>query len=368
MVGVKGDHQRALIDESGRVEPGEGWGSIEPFLYLNDELVTWNDVEAVQAARGRLSADPERDLDPAPAPGSQVTAFAAGEPGRSSLWLRYRVSNTSAEPLQGRLFLALRPFRVNPPWQIARRAAAARSASRSWATPAARSRSTGDKTVIPLSRARAFRRRPLRGRQHHRISARAASCPSRPRCSTSSATPPARSSSISISPPAQQKDVYLVVPLHEGAAPLPAEAIDEDAARLWTEAFDATVEDWRQTLDRVAIELPGEAQKIVDTLKIDARLHPDQRRRRRAAAGSARLQAHLDPRRRADLGRAAAHGPPRRGARLHRMVRALPVRGRRDSLLRRRARRRSRGRARQPRAVGLPARANTTASRATSAC
>ena len=36
MVGVKGDHQKALIDEAGRVEPGEGWGSIEPFLYLDD--------------------------------------------------------------------------------------------------------------------------------------------------------------------------------------------------------------------------------------------------------------------------------------------------------------------------------------------
>src|SRR5215813_1556261 len=46
-----------------------------------------------------------------------VTAFAAGDPGRSVLYARYRVENGGdrGEPVQ--LFLAIRPFQVNPPWQ-----------------------------------------------------------------------------------------------------------------------------------------------------------------------------------------------------------------------------------------------------------
>ena len=116
MIGVKGDNQRALIDELGRVEPGEGWGSIEPFLYLNEKLISWDDVETVQQLEGGYLPIPTVTWS-RPRVRLDITAFATGEPGHSSLWLRYRVSNTSAEQLEGRLFLALRPFRVNPPWQ-----------------------------------------------------------------------------------------------------------------------------------------------------------------------------------------------------------------------------------------------------------
>ena len=46
-----------------------------------------------------------------------VTAFAAGEPGASTLYASYRVENRRAEPTRARLFLAVRPFQVDPPWQ-----------------------------------------------------------------------------------------------------------------------------------------------------------------------------------------------------------------------------------------------------------
>jgi hypothetical protein len=47
-----------------------------------------------------------------------VTAFAAGEPGASSLLIRYRFVNESGERLRGRLFVTARPFQVNPPHQF----------------------------------------------------------------------------------------------------------------------------------------------------------------------------------------------------------------------------------------------------------
>src|SRR5262249_33769907 len=46
-----------------------------------------------------------------------VTAFASGEPHHSTLWARYRVENRGERGLPVALFLAVRPFQVNPPWQ-----------------------------------------------------------------------------------------------------------------------------------------------------------------------------------------------------------------------------------------------------------
>jgi hypothetical protein len=39
------------------------------------------------------------------------------EPGASTLYTRYQLQNPEAQPQHVRLFLALRPFQVNPPWQ-----------------------------------------------------------------------------------------------------------------------------------------------------------------------------------------------------------------------------------------------------------
>ncbi|MHB8079678.1 MAG: glucosidase family protein, partial [Candidatus Krumholzibacteriia bacterium] len=47
-----------------------------------------------------------------------VTVFAIGEPEASSLVARYRVANTGAQPVTPTLYLALRPFQVDPPAQF----------------------------------------------------------------------------------------------------------------------------------------------------------------------------------------------------------------------------------------------------------
>ncbi|HMF07700.1 MAG TPA: hypothetical protein VKJ00_01115, partial [Thermoanaerobaculia bacterium] len=47
-----------------------------------------------------------------------ITALADGPPGRSWLRMRYRISNPHPRPLRSRLFLAIRPFQVDPPTQF----------------------------------------------------------------------------------------------------------------------------------------------------------------------------------------------------------------------------------------------------------
>jgi F5/8 type C domain/Bacterial alpha-L-rhamnosidase 6 hairpin glycosidase domain len=113
--GVDGGEHEALVNEEGMVEIDRAF-SIEPFLYARGKLVTWAD------------ADPRQELDSGALPMPtvvwqrdglrlRVTAFGAGPPGAGTLFLRYRVENQGRSPEQVRLFLAVRPFQVLPPWQ-----------------------------------------------------------------------------------------------------------------------------------------------------------------------------------------------------------------------------------------------------------
>jgi hypothetical protein len=114
--GVPDGQTCALINEEGLVEPDKGTFSIEPFLHTGGRLITWAD------AKRSVGLEPEG----LPIPSAkwklegltlQTTAFATGHGAEAVLFVRYRVSNLSKRLLKTKLFVALRPFQVNPPWQ-----------------------------------------------------------------------------------------------------------------------------------------------------------------------------------------------------------------------------------------------------------
>lgn len=115
VVGLDRDAEEALVNDDGMVEVGRAF-SIEPFLYVRGDLVTWHDVERRhELAEGTLPVPTVewrwRDL------ALRVTAFVAGRPGAATLYLRYRLENRDRRRQHPRLFLAVRPFQVLPPWQ-----------------------------------------------------------------------------------------------------------------------------------------------------------------------------------------------------------------------------------------------------------
>ncbi len=115
VVGVDRDSEEALLNDDGMVEIGRAF-AIEPFLYMRGDLVTWHDVERHHELTDATLPVPTvewrwRDLR------LRVTAFAAGDPGASTLYLRYRLENHDRRRLHPRLLLAIRPFQVLPPWQ-----------------------------------------------------------------------------------------------------------------------------------------------------------------------------------------------------------------------------------------------------------
>jgi hypothetical protein len=116
LVGVAGGTHEAFLNEEGMLEVGAESFSIEPFLYADGTLITWHDVHLDQ----RLE---DGDL---PIPSVvwrhdgltlTITAFADGPPDAATVYLSYRIANRRPEGVAVRLFLAVRPFQVNPPWQ-----------------------------------------------------------------------------------------------------------------------------------------------------------------------------------------------------------------------------------------------------------
>jgi hypothetical protein len=120
VVGVDRDSAEALINEEGMIEVGRGQFSIEPFLFADGKLITWNDVKTSVASSPEPLPLPQvtwtaKDLD------LTINAFAAGPSDSSVLYARYRITNTSKRAKRLTFFVALRPFQVNPPWQFLNR-------------------------------------------------------------------------------------------------------------------------------------------------------------------------------------------------------------------------------------------------------
>ena len=105
--GAPGAANKYLINEDGAIEVDPIRFSIEPFFFTRGKLITWNDVQTAQSLDdGYLPIPTVRWT--APGVKLTITAFAEGE----KLQVRYRVRGN------GKLFLAIRPFQVNPPWQF----------------------------------------------------------------------------------------------------------------------------------------------------------------------------------------------------------------------------------------------------------
>jgi hypothetical protein len=116
VVGLDGGREEALLSEDGMLETGKRMFSIEPFLGLKDRLITWADVRSTQTlVSGHLPMPVvnwrRSDI------GLNVEAFAFGDTSDPRVLVRYRVQNPGPRPRQATLYLAVRPFQVNPPWQ-----------------------------------------------------------------------------------------------------------------------------------------------------------------------------------------------------------------------------------------------------------
>jgi hypothetical protein len=117
ITGVNSDVKEALISEDGTIEVDKGAFSIEPMLYSDNRLITWNDAITSQSLLN----------DYLPIPGVEwkvndlqlkTETFTHGEANRNStLYITYKIKNIGSSDKNGKLFLLIRPFQVNPYYQ-----------------------------------------------------------------------------------------------------------------------------------------------------------------------------------------------------------------------------------------------------------
>ena len=112
VVADDGSKDKALINEEGLLELGYELPSVDPFIRLNGNLLTWNDsIQSQNLVENHLPIPTvERKYINLTL---KITAWM-----NNAVYASYEIKNTSSEKLTGSLLLALRPFQVNPPWQF----------------------------------------------------------------------------------------------------------------------------------------------------------------------------------------------------------------------------------------------------------
>ena len=255
VVGVDADSEEGLLGEDGALEVGQGAFSIEPFLFLDGKLITWSDVNVSQSlAEGYLPIPSVtwtlNDLS------LEITTFASGPPGQSVLRSRYLVRNRG-KARRVKLFLALRPFQVNPPTQFLNQPGGA-SSIREIAWDGHAALVNGTRKVIPSSPPSAFGATTFDGgeiSEHLRLGKIPAATSVSDSFGFASG---AFGWDLSLAA-GGEGGVDLWVPLH----PHPGREVAPDFA----DALSTARSDWHHLLDRVEIHLPPAADPLVKTFR-----------------------------------------------------------------------------------------------------
>ena len=264
LIGVAGDDKEGLLNEEGAVEVDKGAFTIEPFLYADGRLITWDVVERVQELAKDYLPVPSVTWRHGPL-ALRVTAFATGESGASTLYARYRIENSGGESLTVSLFLAIRPFQVSPPWQALNMLGGV--------SPIHEIKYEGQSVLVDGSRAVVSLTRP------ERFGAATFDQGPVTEYLLRNEVPPQTTVSDPFGyasgaleyrldvPGKSAKDVYVAIPFHglDLESPTGGEAID--LANLGPAELEEAKRLWEEELDVAEIRLPPEADRITRTLK-----------------------------------------------------------------------------------------------------
>ena len=267
VIGVDRDSAEALINEEGMIEVGRGQFSIEPFLFTDGKLVTWNDV--------KTSVTPNREALPLPQVSWStkdldltINAFAGGPSDSSVLYARYRVTNNSKKYKKLTLYLALRPFQVNPPWQFLNLPGGVARVD-TISLQGSTARVTGNKFVRSLNSPSGFG--AVTFDEGNIVDwLRAGKLPG-----PISVTDPSGHASaafayqLELGPRATSSPIDIAVALHEPTPPTSPgiTLLPGQGERLVSEQLEKTQSAWREKLGRVTITLPPSASRYTETMR-----------------------------------------------------------------------------------------------------
>ena len=118
IAGVDGDQAEVLVNEEGMVEARKGGFSVEPFVFIEGKLVTWREAKTTQTLDGGHFPEPSVSWDGGDWSLTLAPVTVLGPRDSSTVYLQYRIANRSRQRRTVQLYLAVRPFQVNPSWQF----------------------------------------------------------------------------------------------------------------------------------------------------------------------------------------------------------------------------------------------------------
>jgi hypothetical protein len=258
LVGVEGDFREALFSEDGALEGDKAGFTIEPFLSNDARLITWNDVEIARSLE-------DRDL---PIPTVQwraggltldVTSFATGRSGASTVLARYRVTNLTDSVLRPTLYVAVRPFQVNSALQFLNTTGGF-APIRSIVWRGGRVHVNDTAHVVPLQAPRSFGATTLDAGDivdHLRTGRLPTATTARDSLGFASG---ALAFPLSI-PARSHHDVWIAMPARRARASAPRMVAEANAS------FNVTKRQWQTRLDSIPIELPASGAPLVQAMR-----------------------------------------------------------------------------------------------------
>ena len=263
IAGVSGDSARVLLNSDGAVETGRGSFAIEPFLADGARLITWADVSSTPSLENGDLPIPSLRWE-TPSVALTVTTFASGAADSSTAFVRYRVENRTRARRSLSLYLALRPFQVNPPWQFlntpggvspidsVRYTGATVTVNGkprvvTLTTPAGFGAATFDEgDIVEFLRQQRLPSKPNARDAHGRAAG-------------------AFRYDLALGPNSTQ-DIWIVIPLHPSSV-IPTFSTNADAAAAGDAALGRVIAQWRSALDRTRVELPASSADLAATLR-----------------------------------------------------------------------------------------------------
>lgn len=266
IVGVDGDTEESMLSEDGALEARKGSFSIEPFIRVRDQWLTWADVSIRHSLADAYLPIPSVEWKHSDVM-LTTTAYGVGGPGKARTEAVYTIRNPTKSRRQYTLALTVRPFQVNPPAQFLN-------------TPGGVSPIHDlafDNGVVSVDKiASVFPRTPP---QSFRAAALAADTP----CEwLTGPSAPARITDESgfasgamlytlDLAPGERRQIVLDLPLHVAGTETKG-TIAEGQRKLSTSSQAPMTEEqveqqWREKLNRVELILPKADQQLFDTLR-----------------------------------------------------------------------------------------------------
>ncbi|MGI8549115.1 MAG: discoidin domain-containing protein [Gemmatimonadaceae bacterium] len=271
VVGAPAAEREALVGEDGSVEVGKGMFTLEPFLFADGVLASWANVRTTQSLdRGDLPI-PSVRWEPL---GRKLpctlttTAWVEGPVDSAVLLTRYRVTNDAATTRHVTLFVTVRPFQVNAPWQFLNTTggfAPVRSLAYDGKVIRVNREQPGrGQTAIPITRPDAFGAATFDAGGVY-ASMRKDSVPTAQATADSLGRADGALAYRLDIPANDFRDVIVAVPF--GTVAPPAALTNAQAVAFADSALARTRAQWAEQVDRVVVDLPASAGKLARTLR-----------------------------------------------------------------------------------------------------